>query len=75
MRLKEGDYIFDKKTSVKISDKLIEWLRQRWKYDNHAKYQHYFTEWVNNITQNQADSFEKQMLNLENNVLGTKIWK
>ena len=53
-----------------ITTKLKEWLRTQWKYSNHAKYQHYFEEWLSNITPSQIEGFEKQMYNLENHVLG-----
>lgn len=73
MEIKIGDSMFGTKSTAKISPKLMEWLRQQWKISNHPKYQHYFGEWINNITQNQVDSFEKQMWNQENNVLGLKF--
>lgn len=53
-----------------LTTKLKEWLRERWRLDNHAKYQQYFEEWVSNILPSQIEGFEKQMYNLENHVLG-----
>lgn len=55
---------------TKLTTKLKEWLRYQWKISNHSKYQHYFEEWLSNITQSQIKGFEKQMFNLENHVLG-----
>lgn len=39
---------------------LYAWLEERWKYDNHPKYQHYFKQWVSNITKSQIEGFSKQ---------------
>lgn len=70
-KIKEGDHMFN---GTNIPTKLLEWLRLRWRRDNHAKYQQYFEEWVSNITEDQILAFDKQMYNLENNVLGAKKW-
>ena len=43
-----------------MSDELYIWLKERWKMDNHAKYQHYFELWVKNITPSQIEGFSKQ---------------
>ena len=53
-----------------MTTKLKEWLREQWRLSNHAKYQHYFEEWIDNILPHQIKGFEKQMYNLENHVLG-----
>lgn len=53
-----------------MTTKLKEWLRTQWRYSNHAKYQHYFDEWISNITPSQIEGFEKQMYNLENHIFG-----
>lgn len=42
-----------------------EWLRTQWRYDNHPKYQKYFEEWYNNITDTQKQYFQKQKENIE----------
>ena len=34
-------------------DELKSWLRERWRRDNHAKYQQYFEPWFANITDSQ----------------------
>ena len=46
-----------------------EWLKTQWKYDNHPKYQKYFEEWYNNITDTQKQYFQKQKENIENGSL------
>lgn len=48
---------------------LEDWLRTKWRYDNHNKYQKYFDLWFSNITKSQLDGFEKQMYNDLNNIL------
>lgn len=53
-----------------MTPKLYTWLLEQWRISNHAKYQHYFEEWVKNILPAQIEGFEKQMYNLENHVLG-----
>lgn len=55
---------------MEVTTKLKEWLRHQWKISNHAKYQHYFEEWLSNITEGQINGFEIQMYRLENHVLG-----
>ena len=45
-----------------MNEELRKYLEKEWKYNNHKKYQKYFTEWVKNITQNQIYYFRKQML-------------
>ena len=56
-----------------MTTKLKEWLRHQWRISNLSKYQHYFEIWVDNLTDDQIKGFEKQMYNIENNVLGLKI--
>lgn len=34
-----------------FNSKLFIWLRERFNEDNHNKYKHLFTEWVENITE------------------------
>lgn len=48
---------------------LKEWLRIRWKYDNHNKYQEYFDMWYSKLIESQLYGFHKQMFNDINNVL------
>lgn len=45
------------------------WLKERWRFDNHHKYQKYFEEWFENITENQIQYFIKQKQNIENGSL------
>ena len=47
-----------------------EFMRNLWKRNNHSKYQRYFEEWFENLTETQIDGFKKQMYNIQNNVLG-----
>lgn len=39
---------------------LIEWLKLRFKYDNHPKYLKYCDEWISNLTESQLEGFDKQ---------------
>lgn len=48
---------------------LKEWLRQRWRYDNHAKYQHLFEPWYANLTESQLHYFGEQKRHVENGSL------
>lgn len=52
-----------------ITTELYEWLKKEWRYNNHPKYQQYFDEWIENITQEQADAFMEQKYRQENGVL------
>ncbi len=45
-----------------MDDQLHKYLKERWKKDNHKKYQKYFSQWVGNITDNQAYYFRKDMI-------------
>jgi hypothetical protein len=56
-------------------NKLKEWLRTRWRYDNHAKYQRYFEPWFENLTEYQMVYFYQQMKNIENGSLTNWITK
>lgn len=38
---------------------LYNWLLNEWKACNLPKYQKYFKQWVNNLTNNQIQGFEK----------------
>lgn len=51
---------------------LKEWLKNKWRYDNHNKYQKYFEEWFSQLTLYQHIGFKKQMYNDLNNVLRHK---
>jgi hypothetical protein len=39
---------------------LYNWLETEWKLSNHPKYQHFFKQWIINITQSQIEGYEKQ---------------
>lgn len=52
---------------------LKEWLKNKWKYDNHNKYQKYFDLWFSHLVKSQLEGFEKQMFNDINNVLRKRI--
>ncbi len=45
-----------------MNQALYNWLELKWREDNHAKYQHYFIQWVNNITTIQINGFNKMRL-------------
>lgn len=53
-----------------MTRKLYNWLQREFYLCNHSKYRYLFKTWVDNITQNQIDGFNKQMYNKENKVLG-----
>ena len=54
---------------MELSKELYNWLESRWRYDNHNKYQHLFSEWIMNITEGQIIGYNKQMYNDINKVL------
>lgn len=56
-----------------MTTKLKEWLRYQWRTSNLPKYQHYFDGWVDGLTDDQIQGFEKQMYMCENNVLGIRV--
>ena len=57
---------------MKIQKELYDWLQFRWRNDNHTKYHKYFDDWVNNVTEDQIDGFNKQL----NSKIGQDyIWK
>lgn len=43
---------------------LYNWLLREWKDNNLPKYQHYFYQWVKNLTVNQVKGFEKAMYSI-----------
>jgi len=45
---------------------LKKYLEFRFRTNNRNAYHHYFNEWVNNITAEQAQYFEREMYNLIN---------
>jgi len=45
-----------------MKKELYEWLKYEWKISNAAKYQKYFEEWVNNMTETQILGFDKMRL-------------
>ena len=54
---------------------LKEWLRQRWRYDNHVRYQQYFEPWYANLTETQLYYFGEQKRHIENGSLTNWITK
>ena len=56
-------------------EELKSWLRERWRRDNHAKYQQYFEPWFANITDNQIYHFNEQKRHIENGSLTSWITK
>lgn len=45
-----------------MTDELLEWLRIEYKRSNHNKYHRYFSEWVINLTLDQINGFNNQMV-------------
>lgn len=41
-----------------MTDKLYQYLKEHWKRNNHKKYQKYFEQWVNNLTEAQIIGFK-----------------
>lgn len=58
-----------------MDEELKIWLRERWRIDNHAKYQHYFDPWYNNLTKSQLYYFNEQKKHIENGSLTNWITK
>lgn len=56
-------------------EELKSWFRERWRIDNHAKYQQYFEPWFENLTESQLMYFSKQKQNIENGSLINWITK
>ena len=52
---------------------LKEWLRLRWRYDNHVRYQQYFESWYANLTESQLYYFGEQKRHVENGSLTSWI--
>lgn len=42
-------------------DELYKYLKEWWRNNNHVKYQKYFDEWFENLTDNQIDYFRKDI--------------
>jgi hypothetical protein len=38
------------------------WLEKEWRENNAVKYQHYFSEWANNLTEIQIKGFDRMRL-------------
>ena len=51
------------------------WLQERWRRDNHAKYQHYFEPWFSCLTDSQLYYFGEQKRHIDNGSLTTWITK
>ena len=58
-----------------MKEELKIWLRERWRRDNHAKYQHYFEPWFENLTESQIEYFNMQKMHIENGSLTNWIVK
>jgi hypothetical protein len=43
---------------------LDKYLKYRFKINNHPKYQKYFDEWLNGVTEEQLNYYEREMYNL-----------
>jgi hypothetical protein len=44
---------------------LKEYLKKEWKYCNHTKYQHYFEDWFNKLTETQLLYFKCYSIGLK----------
>jgi len=42
-----------------VNKSLYNYLEKEWRINNHSKYQHYFQLWVENLTDNQIEYFNK----------------
>jgi hypothetical protein len=51
------------------------WLQERWRRDNHAKYQQYFEPWFASLTDSQLYYFGEQKRHIENGSLTNWITK
>ena len=60
---------------MKVSEELKTWLRERWRRDNHAKYQQYFDSWFEHLTESQLYYFGEQKRHIENGSLTNWITK
>ena len=58
-----------------MNEELKMWLHERWRIDNHAKYQQYFEPWYNNLTESQIYYFKEQKRHIENGSLTNWIVK
>lgn len=58
-----------------MNRELKEWLRERWRFDNHAKYQQYFEPWFACLTESQLYYFGEQKRHIENGSLNSWIIK
>ena len=58
-----------------IDPNIKQWLQERWRLDNHAKYQQYFEPWFKNLLHPQLVYFSKQKQNIENGSLTNWITK
>lgn len=52
-----------------MNEDLKEWLKYRWKLDNHNKYQKYFDVWYDNLTSSQILGFTHYMYIDKHNIL------
>jgi hypothetical protein len=43
-----------------MTPELFKWLEERWKRDNHPKYQHLFSIWILRLTPEQIAGFSQQ---------------
>lgn len=47
---------------LKMTDQLYQYLKNEWKINNHPRYQHYFDDWVKNLTKTQIYYYNKLWL-------------
>ena len=45
-----------------MNEKLYKYLQIEWRWNNHPRYQHYFKEWVDNLTDTQILYYKKLWL-------------
>jgi len=56
----ESDFLNDKDCSM--DDVLYVYLKNQWRKNNAPKYQHYFEQWVKNLTKTQIYYYKKLWL-------------
>ena len=45
-----------------MNKELFSWLEKEFRIANHTKYHKYFDEWIKNISNNQIEGFNNQMI-------------
>lgn len=61
------------KIYLKVSEKLKQWLKKDFEWNNHKKYRMYFDEWYSNLTENQLLYYESYSKGQKTPFQGEKI--